>query len=61
MTANLDWRGRAVRAASGVLCAAAGLSALAAGWPASPAIRWMASIVAIAAGGFQLFEAVTGW
>jgi len=61
MRPNLDRKGRIVRGLSGAVFVAAGVAVLAAGWPASAGLRWVVALVAMALGGFQLFEAKRGW
>jgi hypothetical protein len=61
MKPNIDRKGRVARAISGVLCIAVGVVLWWITWPESTTYRWIVSILAIAIGVFQLFEAKRGW
>ena len=58
---NITKAGRIARATTGALCIGAGVVLWLVPWPETPAYRWIACIVLIAAGLFQLFEAKRGW
>lgn len=59
---NIDRRGRAARATSGLIFAAAGVWIAIAGaaWD-SQSLRWTIACLLAAAGVFQLYEAWAGW
>lgn len=61
MRPNIDRKGRIARGVSGALFVAAAAVPWLVGWPAAPGYRWAITIVALAAGGFQLFEAKKSW
>ncbi len=59
---NIDRRGRLVRAASGALFLLIAAFVLLRGLHIGGAgLRWSVGLVAAAVGGFQIFEALTGW
>jgi len=61
MRPNIARNGRIARAITGSLCIALGVVVWLIGWPESFAFRCLLSVVSVAAGGFQLFEARRGW
>jgi len=61
MKSNIERKGRIARAITGLLCIAFGIAVWPMHWPEAVLYRWAISIVAIAAGAFQLFEAKRGW
>lgn len=61
MTPNIDRKGRIARAVSGVLCLLAALLCFCLNWPESASIRWIAIVILIGFGLFQMFEAKKGW
>ena len=61
MKPNIDRKGRAARAISGTLCIAAGAVTWWVEWPESITWRIVATVVAVVAGAFQLFEARRSW
>ncbi len=62
MKTNIDGRGRLIRAASGVLFLLIAAVVLFRGLHVGGALlRWGVGLMAAAVGGFQVFEAVTGW
>lgn len=61
MRPNIDRKGRIARAISGLICIAFGFALWVIAWLESLTYRWIVSLVAIAAGGFQLFEAKRDW
>lgn len=61
VTPNIKLGGRIMRAITGTLCIGVGAAVLLGGWIESPVIGWVVAILAIAAGGFQLFEAKNAW
>ena len=58
---NIGRKGRIARTTTGLLCIFLGIGAWALHWPQSLPYRWIVVVVAIAAGGFQLFEAKRSW
>ena len=61
MKPNIDRAGRIARAISGTLCVIGGAACLVFAWPEEAAWRWGLSLVLIAFGGFQWFEAKKRW
>lgn len=61
MKSNIDGKGRIARAVSGILCIGFGASLWLIDWPESFTIRWIVTVLAVAAGVFQLFEARKSW
>ncbi|MEK7730218.1 MAG: YgaP-like transmembrane domain [Planctomycetota bacterium] len=61
MCPNIDRKGRIARAITGSLCIAFGVVCWVAGWPEAAGYRWIIILPALAAGGFQLFEARNSW
>ncbi len=61
MHPNIDRKGRIARAITGSLCIAFGIVCWLIDWPEAVGYRWIVSLVAVAAGGFQLFEARKSW
>lgn len=61
MCPNIDRKGRIARAIAGSLYIAFGVVCWMAGWPESAGYRWIIILTALAAGGFQLFEAKNSW
>jgi len=58
---NIARKGRIARAIAGSLCIAFGVVCWVAGWPETAGYRWIIILTALAAGGFQLFEAKNSW
>ena len=58
---NIDRQGRVARAITGSLCIAFGVGLWFVSWPDALTWRWVLTIAAVLAGGFQLFEAKRGW
>jgi len=61
MCPNIDRKGRIARAVSGLLCIIFGVICFVSGWPESAGFRWIIVLIALAAGGLQLFEAKNSW
>ena len=61
MRPNIDRKGRIARAMTGLLCLGVGVVFWVFDWPETAAYRWIVSLAAVAAGGFQLFEAKNSW
>ena len=61
MKPNIKLGGRIMRAITGTLCIGVGAAVLFGGLIESPVIGWVVAILAIAAGGFQLFEDKNAW
>ena len=61
MTPNIERMGRIARAISGLMTIATGVACWVFSWPGSVAWRWVAIVVCMIAGLFQLFEAKRGW
>jgi len=61
MKPNIDRKGRVARAITGTLCVVFGASLWLIDWPESITIRWTVTVLAVAAGAFQLFEAKKSW
>ncbi len=61
MKPNIDRKGRIARAISGLLFILFGLGIWYFSWPDSITFRWILSLVIIASGVFQLFEARKSW
>lgn len=61
MRSNIDRKGRIARAITGSLCIAFGAVCWMIGWPEAAGGRWIVILTALAAGGFQLFEAKNSW
>jgi len=58
---NIDRKGRIARAIAGSLCIMFCVVCWVAGWPETAGYRWIILLTALAAGGFQLFEAKNSW
>lgn len=61
MKPNIDRGGRLARAVSGLVCVVAGILLWSLGWPEAMGYRWVLTVMLVAAGLFQLFEAKTAW
>ena len=61
MCPNIDRKGRIARAISGSLCIVFGVVCWVTGWPEAAGYGEIIILVALAAGGFQLFEAKKSW
>lgn len=61
MCPNIERKGRIARAISGSLCVAFGVVCWVTGRPEAVGERWIVILAALAAGGFQLFEAKNSW
>ena len=61
MCPNIDRKGRIARAVFGSLCIVFGVVCWVTGWPEAVGARWIVILTALAAGGFQLFEAKNSW
>ena len=61
MQANIDRKGRIARGITGLLCIGVGAVCWVTGLPEAAGYRWIVMIAAVAAGGFQLFEAKKSW
>ncbi len=61
MKTNIERKGRIARGITGLLCILFGLGIWLVGWPESIPYRWVVSVIAVAAGAFQLYEAKRGW
>ena len=61
MKRNIETAGRIARAVTGLLCLAGGVACWWAGWPATAGRRWVALVLLVVAGLFQLYEAKKGW
>ena len=61
MKPNINRRGRIARALSGMICIGLGIAVWPIAWPEVLLYRWIASVLLVVCGGFQLFEAKKGW
>ncbi len=61
MKPNIDRKGRIARAISGMVCISAGVVPWWIYWPESTTWRVVVTVLTVAAGVFQLFEAQRSW
>ena len=62
LTCNIETKGRRARLISGILVLVAGIAlAVAWAWPAGWWLAWLASLLTMGFGLFQIFEAWKGW
>ena len=59
--ANIDRKGRIARSITGLLCIGVAAVCWITGLPEAAGYRWVVTVAAVAAGGFQLFEAKKFW